>query len=76
VSDEYYTEDGKYTLLGLAVKIDWEGGLDSALHYGIRHDQIDPFEEEVVRLWKNLEIAWKVFSEAEDQVMELLPEPE
>ena len=70
------TPEWKYDKQALANAIDWEGGLDSALHYGIRADEIDPEETELIRLWEHLEVTWKVFSEAEDQVMELLPEPE
>ncbi len=37
----------------LARKVQWEGGVISALEYGIRSDEID--DPELAALWRNME---------------------
>jgi hypothetical protein len=41
------------TAKDLADKVHWEGGIVSALEYGIRSDEID--DPELVALWRRLE---------------------
>lgn len=41
-----------------ASKIDWEGGVMSALDYGLKHDELDPNDPASAKLreaWKELE---------------------
>ncbi len=41
------------TAQDLAHKVDWEGGVVSALEYGIRSDEID--DPELATLWRRME---------------------
>lgn len=41
-----------------AAKVDWEGGVLDALHYGLRADDIDDSAPDLKRAWFRLQILW------------------
>lgn len=60
----------------LAGKIDWEGGLEDALYYGIRDEDMPAGDAEMFEAWRVMQDAWKAYEHAANRVRELLPEPE
>jgi hypothetical protein len=58
----------------LAAKIDWEGGMSSALDYGIRMDDMPEGDYELINAWQIMEICWGTYEKAKDKVMALLPD--
>ena len=58
----------------LAAKIDNEGGLASALYYGIRSGDMPEGDNELRREWEHLEEAFDQFAEIADYVRAMLPD--
>lgn len=60
----------------LANKIDWEGGIPSALSYGIDALSMPEGDEELRAAWEQLDEVWVVFEDACEQVLSLLQQSE
>lgn len=58
----------------LAGKIDWEGGLEDALDYGIKLDDLPEDDTELRTAWEPMQKAWEEFQRLADPVRELLPD--
>lgn len=57
------------TVADLADKVDYEGGLESAMTYGIRASEVP---EEIQADWKRLEFAWSIYKDVADPIREKL----
>ena len=62
-----------YTLEDLAAKIEWEGGFEAALSYGITHDEVP---DEVSTQWKQAEELFHRLEKLYQDISEILPEEE
>lgn len=61
-----------------ATKVDWEGGIQDALDYGLHATDLDdvPENSELRRLWAALELNHKhIVRPLMEEIQELLPEP-
>lgn len=65
-----------------AAKVAWEGGIEPALDYGLKHTELNPDDAASAKLrtaWAGLETAWrehfKPASEAVETVLEELEVP-
>ncbi|MEV4575993.1 hypothetical protein AB0K16_22375 [Nonomuraea jabiensis] len=56
----------------LAGKIEWEGGMEMALDYGIDSQDLPEGDTELETVWIPMEEAWVAFREAADVVENLL----
>lgn len=56
----------------LAGKIDWEGGLWSALEYGISAEDMPEGDSDLMEAWAELERHWKAASKAANVIYEML----
>lgn len=56
----------------VAAKVDWEGGFEAVLDYGLHADDMPEGDVELIEAWTKLDIAWKTFKEAADAVDTLL----
>jgi hypothetical protein len=56
-----------------AGKVEWEGGIEEALHYGLKSTDIDD-NPELALAWADMEATWKVFQHTVRRVEELLPD--
>ena len=65
--------DYKWTNEEVATKIDWEGGAEEGLRWGIRHTMIQ--DELLSHEWRVLEEKFALYEDQRDRVMALLPEP-
>lgn len=60
-----------YTIEGLAEKVDYEGGLASALEYGIKVDEVP---EEIRPLWREAKAAYEAFADVARPLNAILDE--
>lgn len=60
----------------VANKVDWEGGLDAVLEYGLRAEDLPEDDIELREAWQAMELAFHTFDQAADRVRDLLPEAE
>jgi hypothetical protein len=58
----------------LAAKIEWEGGIEEAFSYGIKH--IDMPDPEIKAAWARAEIAYEAFSKVVREIEGMLPDDE
>lgn len=56
----------------LAGKIEWEGGMEMALDYGIRLKDLPKGDAELEDLWVPMEEAWETYREHAEAVEKLL----
>ena len=59
----------------VANKVDWEGGFDHVLDWGLRVEDLPVDDKELREAWRELEITYLAFQQASDEVIDLLPEP-
>ena len=64
---------GVYTLEDLAAKIDWEGGFEMALEYGITYDEVP---DEVSEQWKKAQELHTQLNKLWEDISNILPDPE
>jgi hypothetical protein len=60
----------------LADKIEWEGGLEDALDYGIKSSDLPESETKLIAAWALMEEAFDELERAKRVVAELIPELE
>jgi hypothetical protein len=60
----------------LADKIEWEGGLEDALDYGIKSSDLPESETKLIAAWALMEAAFDELERAKRAVAELIPELE
>lgn len=65
--------EGLWTNQEVANKIDWEGGTEEALRWGIRWTAIA--DKDLAREWRRLEELFASFEDQRERVQRLLPEP-
>ena len=58
----------------VAAKIDWEGGMDSALEYGIDEGDMPEGDMELIDAWRTMRKAWELYSSLAGRVQDLLPD--
>lgn len=76
VSGPVPAESGRYeSRAELSAKIDWEGGMESALAYGIKARDLPAGDAELASAWLTMQARWEEFVTARDAVMRLLPDP-
>jgi hypothetical protein len=57
----------------LAEKVEWEGGLDAALEYGLRSPGDMPVgDDELAEAWAKMQAAWEAYRKAVAPVAALL----
>jgi hypothetical protein len=63
----------KQDIYDLDAKIDWEGGIDSALDYGVKIHEYD-VSSELEAAWYEMEDAYEAFSDIRATVYALIEE--
>lgn len=59
----------------VAAKVEWEGGMEGALDYGLTVDDMPEGDEELQELWGDMVIYWRLYQEKAGWVENLLPDP-
>jgi hypothetical protein len=64
------SERGTWTKEDVRDKVDWEGGIDAALQWGLTYEKIQagPLRD----AWREMELAWTEFDELRNEVDKLL----
>lgn len=62
----------KYTIESLNGKIEWEGGIEAAMEYGIRADDIE--DETLGDLWYEATQQWAIFDHLRDEIEDYIKE--
>ena len=60
-----------------AAKVEWEGGVEGALEYGLKHTDLDPGDESVAELrakWRELEEIYGELEALSDEAARILDE--
>jgi hypothetical protein len=58
----------------LAAKIAWEGGMEMALDYGIKTEDMPEGYITLMERWADMQAKWETYREAAELVEELLPD--
>lgn len=53
-------------------KVDWEGGMEGSLEYGLRLEDVPPHDKELLAAWTEMQAAWDVYKPLGDKVYDLL----
>lgn len=71
MSEDLETVIEKYTLLGLANKVEWEGGIEEAISYGIRAAEVP---SSLYNDWREAEALLRKFQKVADRISVALDE--
>jgi hypothetical protein len=59
----------------VAAKIDWEGGMDEVLYYGLTSKDMPEGDDELIDAWDEMVLYWDEFRKKANRVEVLLQEP-
>ena len=65
-----------YDLEDLLAKIDWEGGVDQAIAYGIKVSDIDPEFQALRAAWDEATEKYWEYESVESEILGMLEDPE
>lgn len=63
------------TAKDFAAKVGWEGGIEEALDYGLKHTHLDPEDKTADVLWdvwRDMEDKWAEFTELRDKAQKII----
>ena len=58
----------------VAAKVEWEGGMEGVLDYGLRSDSLPEDDAELIDLWDDMVHYWNEYREKAAWVENLLPD--